>query len=61
MWVAIASPTFVASLIPFDIAVKPVLFRVNSPVKKTVHKETFSIAILNFVLASWGVIAQLIC
>jgi len=49
MWVAIASPTIFASLIPFDIAVKPVLFGVDSPVKKTVNKETFSITVLKFV------------
>jgi hypothetical protein len=49
MWVAIASPTFFASLILFGIAVKSVLFGVDSPVKKTVHKEAFSITVLKFV------------
>jgi len=49
MWVAIASPTFFASLILFGIAVKSALFEVDSPVKKTVHKETFSITVLKFV------------
>jgi hypothetical protein len=35
---------FFASLIPFDIAVKSVLFGAKAAVERTVRKETFSIA-----------------